>query len=148
LKYFMLKIDPKKKMLFNPAESIDFNGNTGPFIQYTYARIFSLLNKAGYAENSKVNPKIEINTFEKELILQLSNYKEVVAKAAETLSPAQVANYAYDLVKTYNSFYQNNNIMNLKNENDKQFKLKLSAITAQTIKKCLALLGIGVVNRM
>ena len=148
LKYFMLKIDPKKKMLFNPAESIDFNGNTGPFIQYTYARIFSLLNKAGYNENTDISPEIEINSFEKELILQLSNYKEVVSKAAETLSPAQVANYVYDLVKTYNSFYQNNNIMNLENENEKQFKLKLSAITAQTIKKCLALLGIGVVNRM
>ena len=148
LKYFMLKIDPKKKMLFNPAESIDFNGNTGPFIQYTYARIYSLLSKAGYAENTDINIEIEINTFEKELILQLSNYKEVVAKAAETLSPAQVANYAYDLVKTYNSFYQNNNIMNLENENEKQFKLKLSAVTAKTIKKCLALLGIGVVNRM
>ncbi|MBC7556489.1 MAG: arginine--tRNA ligase [Chryseobacterium sp.] len=148
LKYFMLKIDPKKKMLFNPAESIDFNGNTGPFIQYTYARIFSLLNKAGYNENTDISPEIEINSFEKELILQLSNYKEIVSKAAETLSPAQVANYVYDLVKTYNSFYQNNNIMNLENENEKQFKLKLSAITAQTIKKCLALLGIGVVNRM
>lgn len=148
LKYFMLKIDPKKKMLFNPEESIDFNGNTGPFIQYTYARIFSLLNKAEYIENTIINPAIEINTFEKELILQLSNYKEIVSKAAETLSPAQVANYAYDLVKTYNSFYQNNNIMNLENENEKQFKLKLSAVTAQTIKKCLSLLGIGVVNRM
>ena len=148
LKYFMLKIDPKKKMLFNPAESIDFNGNTGPFIQYTYARIFSLLNKAGYLENTEIKSEIEINSFEKELILQLSNFKEVVSKAAETLSPAQVANYVYDLVKTYNSFYQNNNIMNLENENEKQFKLKLSAITAQTIKKCLSLLGIGVVNRM
>ena len=148
LKYFMLKIDPKKKMLFNPAESIDFNGNTGPFIQYTYARIFSLLNKAGYVANTEINSELEINNFEKELILQLSNYKEIVSKAAEALSPALVANYAYELVKTYNSFYQNNNIMNLDNENEKQFKLKLSAITAQTIKKCLALLGIGVVNRM
>jgi arginyl-tRNA synthetase len=148
LKYFMLKIDPKKKMLFNPAESIDFNGNTGPFIQYTYARIFSLLNKAEYFENKKITSEIEINTFEKELILQLSNYKEIVSRAAETLSPALVANYAYDLVKTYNSFYQNNNIMNLVNENEKQFKLKLSHVSALTIKKCLTLLGIEVVNRM
>lgn len=148
LKYFMLKIDPKKKMLFNPAESIDFQGNTGPFIQYTFARIQSLLSKAKYEENQKLNAEIEINSFEKELILQLSNYKETVAKAAETLSPAQVANYVYELVKTYNSFYQNNNIMNLEDENEKQFKLKLSSITAQTIKKCLVLLGIGVVNRM
>ncbi|WP_417431036.1 arginine--tRNA ligase [Halpernia sp.] len=148
LKYFMLKIDPKKKMLFNPVESIDFQGNTGPFIQYTFARIQSLLSKAKYNENQQISPDIEINSFEKELILQLSNYKETVAKAAETLSPAQVANYVYELVKTYNSFYQNNNIMNLEDENEKQFKLKLSSITAKTIKKCLFLLGIGVVNRM
>ncbi|SFI56060.1 arginine--tRNA ligase [Halpernia frigidisoli] len=148
LKYFMLKIDPKKKMLFNPAESIDFNGNTGPFIQYTYARIFSLLNKAGYDKKSSVDPETKVNIFEKALILQLSNYKETVTKSAETLSPAQIANYVYDLVKTYNSFYQNNNIMNLENENDKQYKLKLSATTAETIKKCLNLLGIEVVNRM
>ncbi|SEG59137.1 arginyl-tRNA synthetase [Halpernia humi] len=148
LKYFMLKIDPKKKMLFNPAESIDFQGNTGPFIQYTYARIQSLLSKANFNDNQKISSEIKINTFEKELILQLSNYKDIVSKAAETLSPAQVANYVYELVKSYNSFYQNNNIMKLEDENEKQFKLKLSAITAQTIKKCLALLGIGVVNRM
>lgn len=146
LKYFMLKVDPKKKMLFNPAESIDFNGNTGPFIQYTYARIQSLLNRAQYKEAEFGN--YEPNASEKELIMQLSNYKEVVEKAAETLSPAQVANYVYDLVKTYNSFYQNNPIMNLEDENAKQFKLQISDITAKTIKKSLHLLGIDVVNRM
>lgn len=146
LKYFMLKVDPKKKMLFNPAESIDFNGNTGPFIQYTYARIQSLLNRANFKEAGFGN--YEPNTSEKELIMQLSNYKEVVEKAAETLSPAQVANYVYDLVKTYNSFYQNNPIMNLEDENAKQFKLQISDLTAKTIKKSLHLLGIDVVNRM
>lgn len=148
LKYFMLKIDPKKKMLFNPEESIDFAGNTGPFIQYTYARIFSLLNKGNYSNGVEIKADIKINSFEKELILLLSNYKETVSKAAENLSPAQIANYVYELVKSYNSFYQNNNIMNLENENEKQFKLKLSAVSAQTIKKCLALLGIEVVQRM
>lgn len=146
LKYFMLKVDPKKKMLFNPAESIDFNGNTGPFIQYTYARIQSLLNRANYRETSFGN--YIPNALEKELIMQLSNYKEVVEKAADTLSPAQVANYVYDLVKSYNSFYQNNPIMNLEDENAKQFKLQISDITAKTIKKSLFLLGINVVNRM
>ncbi|WP_347219788.1 arginine--tRNA ligase [Chryseobacterium sp.] len=146
LKYFMLKVDPKKKMLFNPAESIDFNGNTGPFIQYTYARIQSLLTKAefAYAETADV----ELNQFEKELIMQLANFKTVVAKSAETLSPALVANYVYDLVKSYNSFYQNNPILNQDDENIKQFRLNLSDLTAKTIKKSLELLGIGTVNRM
>lgn len=147
LKYFMLKVDPKKKMLFNPAESIDFNGNTGPFIQYTYARIQSLLNKAQFSsKESSIN--YPLNEFEKELIMQLSNYKEVVTKAAETLSPAQVANYVYDLVKSYNSFYQNNPIMNQDDESIKQFRLELSDLTGKTIKKSLGLLGIGTVNRM
>ena len=146
LKYFMLKVDPKKKMLFNPAESIDFNGNTGPFIQYTYARIQSLLNRANFTEADFGN--YEPNASEKELIMQLSNFKEVVERAAETLSPAQVANYVYDLVKSYNSFYQNNPVMTLEDENAKQFKLQISDLTAKTIKKALILLGIGVVNRM
>jgi arginyl-tRNA synthetase len=146
LKYFMLKVDPKKKMLFNPADSIDFNGNTGPFIQYTYARIQSLLTKAEYAQKDVID--VDVNQSEKELIMQLANYKTVVAKAAETLSPALVANYLYDLVKSYNSFYQNNPIMIQEDENVKQTRLNLSDLTAQTIKKSLGLLGIGTVNRM
>ncbi len=146
LKYFMLKVDPKKKMLFNPAESIDFNGNTGPFIQYTYARIQSLLSKAGTLQAETA--EIELNQSEKELIMQLANFKTVVAKSAETLSPALVANYVYDLVKTYNSFYQNNPILNQEDEKIKQFRLNISDITAKTIKKSLELLGIGTVNRM
>lgn len=146
LKYFMLKVDPKKKMLFNPAESIDFNGNTGPFIQYTYARIQSLLSKAGALQSKTAD--IELNQSEKELIMQLTNFKTVVAKSAETLSPALVANYVYDLVKAYNSFYQNNPILNQEDENVKQFRLNISDITAKTIKKSLELLGIGTVNRM
>ncbi|RQO36739.1 arginine--tRNA ligase [Chryseobacterium sp. KBW03] len=146
LKYFMLKVDPKKKMLFNPAESIDFNGNTGPFIQYTYARIQSLLSKAGTLNTETAD--IELNQSEKELIMQLTNFKTVVAKSAETLSPALVANYVYDLVKAYNSFYQNNPILNQEDENVKQFRLNISDLTAKTIKKSLELLGIGTVNRM
>ncbi|MDH6251001.1 arginyl-tRNA synthetase [Chryseobacterium sp. H1D6B] len=146
LKYFMLKVDPKKKMLFNPAESIEFNGNTGPFIQYTYARIQSLLAKAeyGYKEISEVS----FGEFEKELIILLANYKTVVERAAESLSPALVANYVYDLVKSYNSFYQSNKILIQEDENIKQFQLNLSDLTGKIIKKSLELLGIGTVNRM
>lgn len=148
LKYFMLKVDPKKKMLFNPEESIEFNGNTGPFIQYTYARIQSLMAKANY--QYKEVSTVDANQFEKELIILLVNYKHVVEKAAEALSPALVANYVYDLVKSYNSFYQNQStpIVKLEDENLKQFRLNLSDITAKTIKKSLGLLGIGTVNRM
>lgn len=146
LKYFMLKVDPKKKMLFNPAESIEFNGNTGPFIQYTYARIQSLKTKADY-EYKEVSD-IALNEFEKELITLLANYKIVVEKAAEALSPALIANYVYDLVKSYNSFYQSNPILKLEDENLKQFRLNLSDLTGKTIKRSLELLGIGTVNRM
>jgi len=146
LKYFMLKVDPKKKMLFNPEESIDFNGNTGPFILYTYARIHSVLIKANYLNRS--TDEVELNQNEKEVIMQLVNYKNVVERAAEQLSPALIANYLYDLVKTYNSFYQSNIILKLEDDNLKQFRLNLSNLTAQTIKKSLSLLGIETVNRM
>ncbi|WP_345991975.1 arginine--tRNA ligase [Chryseobacterium sp. Chry.R1] len=148
LKYFMLKVDPKKKMLFNPADSVDFNGNTGPFIQYTYARIQSLLSKANY--EYKEASAVELNEFEKELIMLLANYKTIVERAAEALSPALVANYVYDLVKSYNSFYQNQStpIVKLEEGDLKQTRLNLSDLTAKTIKKSLGLLGIGTVNRM
>lgn len=146
LKYFMLKVDPKKKMLFNPAESIDFAGNTGPFIQYTYARIQSLLTKAQHVP--KEISDYEVNDAEKELIMNLSNFREVIARAAETLSPALVANYIYEVVKSYNSFYHNNPILGQQDENTKNFRLELSSLTAKTIKKGLDLLGIGTVNRM
>ena len=146
LKYFMLKVDPKKKMLFNPAESIDFNGNTGPFIQYTYARIKSLLEKANFQNTALA--EVVPNASEKELISRLSEMKNVVEKASETLSPAHLANYIYDLVKAYNSFYQNNPILNQEDETVKNFRLHLSSLTSNTIKKGLGLLGIGVVNRM
>ena len=147
LKYFILKVDPKKKMLFNPAESIDFNGNTGPFIQYTYARIQSLLDKAGF-ETKELTDSYLPNDSEKHLIMLLSEFKDVVNKAAASLSPALVANYVYELVKGYNSFYQNNPILNQDNETAKQFRLQLSELAGRTIKKGLSLLGIGTVNRM
>ncbi|MFC0343716.1 arginine--tRNA ligase [Epilithonimonas hispanica] len=147
LKYFILKVDPKKKMLFNPAESIDFNGNTGPFIQYTYARIQSLLDKANYSAKGLSDAYLP-NVGEKDLIMLLSEFKDVVAKASESLSPALVANYVYELVKAYNSFYQNNPILNQDDENAKQFRLQISELAGKTIKKGLSLLGINVVNRM
>lgn len=147
LKYFILKVDPKKKMLFNPAESIDFNGNTGPFIQYTYARIQSLLDKAVF-ETKELTDSYLPNDSEKDLIMLLSEFKDVIAKASESLSPALVANYVYELVKGYNSFYQNNPILNQDNETAKQFRLQLSELAGRTIKKGLSLLGIGTVNRM
>ena len=146
LKYFMLKVDPRKKMLFNPAESIDFSGNTGPFIQYTYARIQSLLNKA--TNTAEKVSGYEINASEKELVMNLSNFKAVISRAAETLSPALIANYIYEVVKSYNSFYQNNPILNQEDENAKNFRLELSELTGKTIKKGLLLLGIGTVDRM
>lgn len=146
LKYFMLKVDPKKKMLFNPSESIEFNGNTGPFIQYTYARIQSLKAKANY--EYKDISEVALNQSEKELIMQLANYKAIVEKAAESLSPALVANYVYDVVKSYNSFYQSNPILIQEDENKKQFLLNLSDVTGKVIQKSLSLLGIETVNRM
>ena len=147
LKYFMLKVDPKKKMLFNPEESIDFNGNTGPFIQYTYARIQSLLSKVE-SINFHATKSISLNDFEKELLTLLMDYREVVAKSANALSPAHIANYVYELVKSYNAFYQNNPILNNENIDVKNFRLALSELVGATIKKSLNLLGIGVVNRM
>jgi arginyl-tRNA synthetase len=147
LKYFILKVDPKKKMLFNPAESIDFNGNTGPFIQYTYARIQSLLDKANYSAKGLSDAYLP-NVGEKDLIMLLSEFKDVIAKASESLSPALVANYVYELVKAYNSFYQNNPILNQGDENAKQFRLQISDLAGKTIKKGLSLLGINVINRM
>lgn len=146
LKYFMLKVDPRKKMLFNPKESVEFNGNTGPFIQYTYARIQSLLAKANY-QDRKVT-EYEMSESEKDLIMNIASFKDIITKAADTLSPAVLANYIYDLVKSYNSFYQNNPILIQEDENMRQFRLELSDLTAKTIKKGLKMLGIGTVDRM
>ncbi len=146
LKYFILKVDPRKKMMFNPAESIDFAGNTGPFIQYTYARIQSLLAKADTAETDVAD--YEMNEYERNLVMQLANFREVISRAAEALSPALVANYTYDLVKIYNTFYQNTPVLNQQDAQARNFRLQLSALTAQTIKKGLDLLGISTVNRM
>ena len=147
LKYFMLKVDPKKSMLFNPAESVDFAGNTGPFIQYTHARIQSILRKANFdfISNSKVT---ELHEKEKELIKQMILFPEIIQSAAQQHSPALVANFTYDLVKEYNSFYQNLIILGEENLDKKVFRVQLSQKVAAIIKSSFKLLGIDVPERM
>ena len=147
LKYFILKVDPKKRILFDPKESIDFQGNTGPFIQYTYARIQSIIRKADF-DFSKALTDISLNEKEKELIKLLELFPEVIQNAAESHSPALIANYTYDLVKEFNSFYQNVSILGAENENEKLFRVQLSKKVASTIKNAFSLLGIHVPERM
>ena len=146
LKYYMLKVDPKKTMLFNPEESVDFAGNTGPFIQYTYARIQSILRKATFNLNVKYTS--DLHPKEKELIKQIANFPEVIQNAAHNHSPALVANYTYDLVKEYNSFYQIVSILGEENLEKKVFRVQLSNKVADTIKLAFELLGIEVPERM
>ncbi len=153
LKYFILKVDPKKRILFDPKESIDFQGNTGPFIQYTYARIQSILRKANaeFAKNvmaSAVETSYEIHIKEKELLKQIQLFPEVIQNAAEQHSPALIANYTYDLVKEFNSFYQNVSILGADNPIEKVFRVQLSNTVANTIKNAFNLLGIQVPERM
>jgi arginyl-tRNA synthetase len=146
LKYYMLKVDPKKQMLFNPEESVDFAGNTGPFIQYTYARIQSIIRKAAFDYSNDVS--IELHEKEKELIKQIQLYPDVIQSAAANYSPALIANYTYDLVKEFNSFYQNVSILGETDEAKKIFRVQLSNSVANTIKSAFKLLGIHVPNRM
>lgn len=146
LKYFILKVDPKKRILFNPEESIDFQGNTGPFIQYTHARIRSLLRKAGKFDETAL-PK-SLHAKEKELLKALRQFPEVVQEAAKQYSPAVVANYAYELVKIYNSYYQAVPILTAEEQNTVYFRLQLSAWVSQTVKNAMRLLGIDVPERM
>ncbi|MGV0830794.1 arginine--tRNA ligase [Empedobacter brevis] len=146
LKYYILKVDPKKRILFDPKESVDFNGNTGPFIQYTFARIQSLLRKESPKE-FEIN-SIELNDAEKEIIRALYDFEDTIEKAAVEMSPALIANYVYELVKLFNSFYQNNPILKNEDENVKNFRLYLSQWVANTIQNSLRLLGIGVPERM
>lgn len=147
LKYFMLKVDPKKSMLFNPEESVDFAGNTGPFIQYTYARIQSILRKADFDFSTEATG-IALHSKEKELIKLLEAYPELIQQAAQSYSPALVANYTYELVKEYNSFYQAVPILPEVDENLKKFRVQLSEKVAETIKSAFSLLGIEVPERM
>jgi arginyl-tRNA synthetase len=150
LKYYILKVDPKKQTLFNPEESVDFAGNTGPFIQYTYARIQSILRKADFDYQSVILSAGEesLNPKEKELLKQIELYPEVIQNAANNHSPALVANYTYELVKEYNSFYQSVSILGEENRTKKVFRVQLSQKVADTIKSAFKLLGIEVPERM
>lgn len=145
LKYYILKVDPKKRILFNPEESVDFQGNTGPFIQYTYARIQSILKKA--PASNKVDDYV-FHEKEKALVKQLQLYPEVIQQSASQYSPALIANYTYDLVKEFNSFYQNVSILGADDDDQIQIRVALSKSVASVIKKSFALLGIEVPEQM
>lgn len=151
LKYFILKVDPRKNMLFNPKESIDFNGNTGPFIQYTHARICSVLRKAkesGFDIPTSLDVNLEVSEVEANLIQALANFPVVIRQAGAEYSPALIANYVYDLVKSYNSFYHDFSILKEENESVRAFRLVLSQTIAKVIKLGMSLLGIDVPERM
>jgi len=144
-------VDPKKTMTFNPQESIDFNGNTGPFIQYSYARIQSILRKAdtaGIQARKKISTDYPLAEKERSLIKLLYEYPEIVTLAAENLSPAQIANYVYELAKEFNQFYHEYPILKEEIVNIRNFRLELSRFIGETIKSGLHLLGIDVVDRM
>ena len=144
LKYHILKVDPKKKILFNPEESIDFNGNTGPFVQYAYARIKSILDK-----NSNTTyefDELKLAQKEKELIILLCEFKNILNSSVKTLNPSLIANHIYEVVKLYNSYYQTHTILGNKNINS--FRVFLSEKVAIQIEKSMGLLGISVPNRM
>ena len=147
LKYYILKVDPKKRILFNPEESVDFQGNTGPFIQYTYARIRSILRKADFNHSTDL-ADYQLHEKEREVVKLLQQYPEIVQQAAEQHSPALIANYTYDLVKEFNSFYQNVSILGAEVEEEKIFRVQLSESVANTVKNGFSLLGIDVPERM
>lgn len=147
LKYFLLKVDPKKRLLFDPAESVDFQGHTGPFIQYTHARIKSVLSRAG-GYNENVVPVGELSAEERSLIVLLNQFPAIIQEAAAGYSPAVIANYVYELAKVYNKFYHERPILQAEDEQLKQFRLQLSAASAKVIKKSMNLLGIEVPERM
>lgn len=146
LKYFILKVDPKKNMTFNPRESIDFNGNTGPFIQYTHARIRSVLRKAG--EENELDAAVKINAKERDLLIMLSQFPALVKDAASSFSPALLANYLFELAREYNQFYHEFTILKEEDNSIRQLRLMLSKVTANVIKTGMNLLGIQVPERM
>ena len=151
LKYFILKVDARKNMLFNPAESIDFNGNTGPFIQYTYARIRSIMRKAeaeGITIPEKLNAEMPLNDKETQLIQKVNDFQSVVEQAGKDYSPSGIANYCYELTKDFNQFYHDFSILNADTEKEKAVRLVLAKNVAKVIKNGMALLGIEVPERM
>jgi arginyl-tRNA synthetase len=156
LKYFILKVDPVKNMLFNPNESIDFNGNTGPFIQYTHARIRSLIKRSGLENLDEKTPalsvvegsNISILDKEKQILMLLHDFPSIVKQAGDNYSPALIANYAFDLAKEFNGFYQDIPVLKEENQNLREFRLALSKFTADVLKNALGLLGITAPERM
>ena len=147
LKYFILKVDPKKRILFDPESSVDFQGNTGPFIQYTYARIQSIIRKATFDYSLEIN-ELELHEKEREIIKLMSLFPETIQQAADNYSPAIIANYTYDLVKEFNSFYQNVSILGEENHQKKIIRVQISKKVANIIKQAFSLLGIQVPERM
>ena len=147
LKYYILKVDPKKNILFNPEESIDLTGNTGPFIQYAYVRIKSILKKVNN-KSSYVNIEYNLNEKEKEVIKIIHEFPSVIKSSYKELSPALIANYLYDLVKSFNSLYQNHHILNSESKDSTSIRLTISSKTANIIESCCDLLGIELPNKM
>lgn len=148
LKYFLLKVDPKKRLLFDPTESVDFQGNTGPFIQYTHARIKSILRKANYSKEIPLSNPSNLSVYEQDLIQVLGNYPTVLEASAKEFSPAQLANYAYDVAKIYNKFYHEESILKAEDLQVKNFRLHLSEAASRIISESMRLLGIHVPERM
>ena len=148
LKYFVLKVDPKKRILFDPKASVDFQGNTGPFIQYTYARIQAILRKSAQDSHPEVPTSYTLHDKEKSLLKQLQLFPEVIQQAAANYSPALVANFSYDLVKEFNSFYQNVSILGADSAVEISFRVQVSKAVADTVKNAFSLLGINVPERM
>jgi arginyl-tRNA synthetase len=147
LKFFLVKVDPKKRMVFNPEESIDFHGFTGPFIQYTHARLKSILRKEA-ANSQFTDYRLPLLPLEKELLVLLEQYPDVVQQAANEHNPSAIANYVYSVAKMYNSFYTVHSVLKAENEEKKQFRLQLCQLTANVIKDGMGLLGIRVPDRM
>lgn len=149
LKYFLLKVDPKKKMMFNPAESIDFQGNTGPFIQYTHARIKSILRNAGDLSSLHFAlEKVQLSKIEKRLLMKLYQYPLVIQEAGRELSPGVICNYIYEVAKAYSSFYHDHQVLNESNVDQRAFRLFTCKLTAQVIQSGFSLLGIQVPEKM
>jgi arginyl-tRNA synthetase len=148
LKYFLLKVEPKKRLLFDPNESIDFQGHTGPFIQYTHARIKSVLTKGNYGTTPFSVQPMSLEASERDLIKELAKFTDIVKGAAADYSPAVIANYVYEVAKLYNKFYHEVSILKAEEKSLKEFRLNLSAATATVIQKAMRLLGIQVPERM
>ncbi|MDN3582600.1 arginine--tRNA ligase [Mucilaginibacter flavus] len=147
LKYFLLKVDPKKRLLFDPSESIDLHGNTGPYIQYTHARIKTVLRRGDYQIDDQIKITV-LDALERDVVLLLTQFPDIIQAAAKDFSPALVANYVYELAKTFNKFYDKHSVLKAETETLKQFRLQLSASSAKVISQAMALLGIDVPERM